>query len=198
LNPERDFENVLRAAARLKGRLPLRWRIIGRGDPGYVASLHRFALTSGVADDVSIEPEVTAADVPALIGRTAVGLVTYKRNPITEIATPNKAYEYAFAGKAMVVAGLRGLHSLLGDTVLYYPPGDPAALADRIEALLVDAPLRRRLESAVRGRIYDHRWDVMEDRLVRLYDRLLNRSSSPLSSFASSPSDDGRRGRDAR
>jgi glycosyltransferase involved in cell wall biosynthesis len=125
-------------------------------------------------DVVTIEGEVPSAYVPSLIAASTIGVVTYQRNPLTEVATPNKAYEYAVAEKAMVVADLGGLRALLGDTVLYYRPGDAVDLAQKIATLLGNPRERERLGQAVRRRIDDHRWEIMGERLVETYRECLS------------------------
>jgi len=171
LNPERDLPVVLRAAQRIRDlvRVPIRWRIIGPGDAAFVRDLQNQVRRLGIEDVISIEGEVPAAMVPRLLARTIVGVVSYQRNPLTEIATPNKAYEYAVAGKAMVVADLPALRRLLGDAARYYRPGDAEDLARNLRSLLENASERELLGQAARQRIEAHRWDIMAERLIRLY-----------------------------
>src|SRR5206468_6915080 len=105
------------------------------------------------SETITIEPEVPSSAVPALIHGSAIGIVSYVKNPITEIATPNKAYEYATAGKAMVVADLPALKTLLGDAATYYEPGNAMDLARGVSTLLYDDELRLRLGREARARI---------------------------------------------
>ncbi len=174
LNPERDFPVVFRAAQMLRDRVRIRWRIIGPGEPGFVRGLREQVRRLGIEGIVTIEDEVPAAMVPSLLARTTVGVVSYQRNPLTEIATPNKAYEYAVAGKAMVVADLAALRDLLGDAARYYRPGDADDLARNLGRLLEDPTERERLGRKARERIDAHRWDVMAERLIRLYRECLS------------------------
>jgi len=169
LNPERDFPVVFRAAERLRDRGRIRWRIIGPGEPLFVRGLRDQVRRLGIEGIVTIEDEVPAAMVPSLLARTTVGVVSYQRNPLTEIATPNKAYEYAVAGKAMVVADLAALRDLLGDTARYYRPGDDADLARNLAKLLEGPAERERLGRAARERVEAHRWDLMAERLIQVY-----------------------------
>ena len=188
LNPERDLETVIRAAAEVRPHLDVRWRIVGHGERGHRQRLEELSLALGMHDRISVESEVAYRAVPSLIAETTVGVVSYERNPLTEIATPNKAYEYALAGKPMVVADLRALRELLGDSVLYYSPGDPKDLAAQLVRLLPDAERRRGLAHLARERMEAHRWEVMEDRLRRLYYQLLRPHGSVVSEPASSAS----------
>ena len=175
LNPERDLRLVLTAAKRLREivRIQVRWRIIGPGEPSFVQALRDQVSRLGIEDVVTIEGEVPATLVPSILARATVGVVSYQRNPLTEIATPNKAYEYAVAGKAMVVADLPALRRLLGDTVRYYNPGNAEDLALNVQWLLEHPSERGLLELAARQRIAAHRWEIMADRLIRVYQECL-------------------------
>jgi len=169
LNPERDIPTVFQAALRLRDVVGLKWRIIGPGEPAFVDGLSEEVRRLKIEDIVSIEGEVPAAMVPSLLAKTTVGVVSYQQNPLTEIATPNKAYEYAEVGKAMVVADLAAIRGLLGDAATYYRPGDAEDLSRKLRRLLESSSERDRLGRAVRERIGAHRWDVMSERLIRVY-----------------------------
>ncbi len=182
LNPERDIALVLEAARKLRDRFRIRWRIVGPGEPVYVRRLQDEVRAQRLEGIVTIEGEVPAASVPSLIASSTIGVVSYQRNPLTEIATPNKAYEYAVAGKAMVVADLGALRALLGDAVLYYQPGDSTDLAQKIGSLLENPAERERLGQASRGRIDEHRWEIMAGRLVKTYQDCLHRANRTLPS----------------
>jgi len=179
LNPERDIPSVLDVAHRLRDKFRIRWRIIGPGDPDYVRRLHDEVRARNLEGIVTIEGEVPAGAVAPLISNSTIGIVSYERNPLTEIATPNKAYEYAIAGKAMVVADLGALRALLGETVLYYQPGEPIALAWNVARLLENPSEREKLGEAARARIDAHRWEVMAGRLVDTYRQCLDGGGQP-------------------
>ena len=177
LNQERDVELVIEAASEVARLVPTRWRFIGYGDSSYVDALHSKVEELGLSETITIEPEVPSRAVPALISESAIGIVSYVRNPLTKIATPNKAYEYATAGKAMVVADLPALKSLLGNTATYYEPSNARDLARSVLTLLNDDDLRFRMGQDARAHIATHAWPVMEMRLIRMYESMNHRNA---------------------
>ena len=52
---------------------------------------------------------------------------------------------------------------------LLVPPGDPEALARAIDRLLADCDSARRLSEGARERGKDYDWEVLTERLLRVY-----------------------------
>lgn len=169
LNRERDYGTVIRAACIAAERRPFRLRIVGEGPLLYRQELVELVRSRGVSEWVSIEERVEPSEVRNLIRKTLFGVVSYERNPLTEIATPNKAYEYAACGKAMVVASLPALRNLLGACAIYYVPGDAQDLGLKMILLLTNSSERGRLESLITAAYKEHEWSVMATRLLDLY-----------------------------
>ncbi len=150
LNPERDLELVI-------------------GDKTYVAKLRAITRELAAENHIRIGDPIPASEVLEFLSKATFGVVSYQRNPLTELATPNKVYEYAFLGKPMVVADLPSLRRLLDDSVLYYQPGNSKALMDAILRILDDQPLRKRLGSSAKEVAGQHSWAKMSERLLSTY-----------------------------
>ena len=184
INPERDLEVLIRAAARLHRSDGVSLVIIGYGDSDYAERLRALARSEGMGDAFRLLPRVDQNQVLAYLSQSDVGPVTYQRNPITELAVPNKVFEYAAVGKPLVIANLRALRGLFGEAALYYTAGNAEELASRIAELLRDERLRRGLAERAREVLDRCNWAIMTERLRRLYEDMLSRAgswSSPLS-----------------
>ncbi len=169
LNPERDLELVIRAASAVLASRPIEVRIVGTGDKTYVAKLKAITRELAAENHIRIGDPIPASEVLEFLSKATFGVVSYQRNPLTELATPNKVYEYAFLGKPMVVADLPSLRRLLDDSVLYYQPGNSKALMDAILRILDDQPLRKRLGSSAKEVAGQHSWAKMSERLLSTY-----------------------------
>ncbi|EWM10445.1 glycosyltransferase [Kutzneria sp. 744] len=75
------------------------------------------------------------------------------------------------AGKPVVAADAMALPHLVrpGETGWLYPPGDVAALADRLRCLLADGPARVRMGAAGRDLIAEHSMEKTLDRFESVY-----------------------------
>ena len=83
--------------------------------------------------------------LPALVARHDVCLGIFGTGPKALRVVPNKVFQGAAAGCALVTSDTAPQRRLLGDAAVLVPPGDPAALAAALRDLAID---RDRLQAA--------------------------------------------------
>lgn len=136
----------LAAAARLAQRHPdVRWHVIGDGDLRTEAEA--FVARAGIAGRVVFTGRI--ADVAGYLERLQVGVICSDSEGLS-----NAVLEYQFKGCAVVATDTGGNPELVqhGETGLLVPTDDAGNLADALERLIDDVPLRRRLAAEARRR----------------------------------------------
>lgn len=166
---ERDLETLVRAVAELRPVLPTSLVIYGRGSATYRAYLEGVVCGLGLRDSVRFGGILPADRVLAHLAGSDLGVVTYVRNPLTEVALPNKVFEYVVLDKPLVLPNLRAMRHAFEGGALFYEPGNPKDLAAKIREAAAS-----RAESAIRRerarRVYrDARWEAQAERLAALY-----------------------------
>ncbi|HXG41155.1 MAG TPA: glycosyltransferase family 4 protein [Dehalococcoidia bacterium] len=162
--PRYGVDDLLRAAAELRPLLPeLRVWVIGDGEHRRAAQA--LAARLGLDGTVDFRGWLPYSQVAAAISRAQVGVV-----PVHFNALPNKLFEYAWMGRAVVAAAQPAIRRVFGEAVLYYPPGDHRALADAILRLYRDEALRRRLGEAARQVALRHSWSRVRQQYVALHE----------------------------
>ncbi|MBI4618167.1 MAG: glycosyltransferase [Planctomycetes bacterium] len=168
LEPQKDIGTFLDAAARVRALRPdVRFAIVGRG--AEEGRLRERARELGLEEAVrfaGFRPDAAAilgeADAVALTSRwEGFGLVLVE----------------AMSRRRPVVATAVGpVPEVVGDAALLAPPGDPAAVADRLLAVLSDKRLAARLGQAGEARVRERfSADRMIAETVRLYVELLSK-----------------------
>lgn len=114
----------------------------------YFDNLRATVEKDGLADAVAFLGR--RDDVPALVSACDI-LVHASATPDP---CPLSVIEYLYSGKAVVASAAGGVPELVrdGDTGLLFPPGDAAALAERVSRLAADPALRQKLGAAARAR----------------------------------------------
>jgi glycosyltransferase involved in cell wall biosynthesis len=150
LKPWHGLEVLVDAAARLKAQ-GLEFSLLLVGDGPERAALEAALAARGLAAQTELTGAVDPAEIPGLLARIDVAVAPY---PDLEdfYFSPLKVMEYMAAGRAVVASRIGDIDGLVshGETGLLCAPGDPAALAKALAALIRDPAQRIRLGRAAR------------------------------------------------
>lgn len=149
LRPEKNHPLFLRAAARVLERLPsARFAVVGDGPER--AALEADTARLGLGGAVTFLG--ARDDMPAVM--RALDLVVLSSKPVVE-TFPVTLLEALASGVPVVSTEVGSVRDLVPDGEVGYlvPPGDVAALADRIVRVMEDPALRATLGRAGRTRI---------------------------------------------
>lgn len=124
-------------------------------DEPYAAALHQQVEQSGLQDRVAFLDYVQ--DVPALLAEADLFVLPTWAKWRQE-GCPVALLEALACGKACIATDIPGSRDLIisGETGVLVPPENSQALAQAIQCLLQDAPLRQRLGAAARQRVEQH------------------------------------------
>jgi glycosyltransferase involved in cell wall biosynthesis len=132
------------ALGRLAGA-PVEVTMIGRGQDE--AETKRAAAAN---ESVRWLDWVPAAELPALVAAHDVCLGIFGTGDKALRVVPNKVFQGAAAGCAVVTSDTAPQRRVLGDAAVLVPPGDPAALADALLRLADDREALLKLRHAAR------------------------------------------------
>jgi glycosyltransferase involved in cell wall biosynthesis len=122
-----------------------------------------------------VEP-VPMADLVNAAAEADVGVVPYTAySPGYYYASPNKLFEYMFAGLAIAVSNLPVLEKIVRDHDLgvVFDPADPRHIAEQLNALVGNpARLRACRENATWVARNRYNWDHEGGKLISLYRTL--------------------------
>ncbi|MBI2524703.1 MAG: glycosyltransferase [Candidatus Rokubacteria bacterium] len=147
---QKDHVTFLRAAAEVIRRVPaIRFVLVGSGP--LEAAMRKRAREMGIADRVEFLGRLEGEALRAAVRRLRVSVLTSKNNE----GLPNAVLESMAAGLPVVATPIGGTPEVVEDglTGFLVPPGDPAALAERIVLLLKDPSMARAMGEKGRRRI---------------------------------------------
>jgi glycosyltransferase involved in cell wall biosynthesis len=160
LSPHYGVELLVEAGALVASELPeLRLEFYGRGDS--IPALERRAAELDVSEMVKIGGEKSHREVLKQIQGSSVGVVPNLPTRLNRFALSSKLLEYIALEIPVVVAALPTLLEHFSDQeVLFFEPGNAAALAEALLAVAKD-PQGAAARTAAALRRYDgYRWHV--------------------------------------
>jgi glycosyltransferase involved in cell wall biosynthesis len=131
--PLHGVESIVDAAALLRSRAGIRFSLIGEGQT--FAEAQRRAARSA---NIEFLPRVAYEELPSLIERAALCLGIFGTSAKASRVVPNKVYQCLAMGKPVITADSPAVREFFqdGEHLFLVPPGDGAALADKIVYLL--------------------------------------------------------------
>ena len=141
--------------------------------------LTHLAKECGMSDSVIFAGALPREEAWQWLEASDIAVIPFRRFCSTEIAAPNKLFEYMAAGKAVVVSDLIGMREIIrnGYNGVTYRQGDPADLAEEI-SMLMEAKSSGRLYSlgsnARKDFLNFYSWERQEPKLLAMYDDLLS------------------------
>jgi glycosyltransferase involved in cell wall biosynthesis len=94
---------------------------------------------------------VPPSELPELVAAHDVCLGIFGTGPKATRVVPNKVFQGAAAGCAVVTSDTAPQRRMLGDAAVLVPPGDPAALAAALRELAADPAMLARARAAATG-----------------------------------------------
>jgi glycosyltransferase involved in cell wall biosynthesis len=150
------------------------------GDGPYRKGLEGFIEDRGLSGQVKLIGHVSRDENIGWIEKALLTVIPYERNSLTEIALPNKVFEYMALGKPVVFPDFPGFREVLGaDNAGRYIPGDKEDLKRVIEDLLADEELRLSVGSKNRALLRGISFEKEFGNLLDLYVKILYGKCSP-------------------
>lgn len=103
-----------------------------------------------------------------------VGLMVMHRGRSKEISSPLKMFEYLTLGLPIIASNFKKWRQTLDEKpcALYVEPDSFMDIASKMEILIKDTKLRKRLGANAVDISRKYSWKSIEDRLIKLYDEL--------------------------
>ena len=168
-----DLGLAVRAMATLKGEVPIKLRIMGRGNK--LSEVLELATALGVRDSIELVAPVPVDRVAAEMRRADVGISCHREGIFGDLYFSTKIVEYLTQGLCVLSPRTITVKRYLPeDTLFYFTPGDADALAEAIGFVWRNrTEVLKRLARA-REILPELSWNAEKYRFIDFYSRLLN------------------------
>ncbi len=166
---------ALDALARVRETIPgAELRIFG-SQTAFLDRVIAQARSMGLQDKIHFMGPRHLEDLVTEIDKCDLGIIPNQRNPFTDINTPTRVFEYLAMGKPVIAPSTQGILDYFDkDSLLFFEPGNAAALARQIEYAFFHP--REVLEIVRKGQevFVEHTWERERETLVDRVSGLFN------------------------
>src|SRR5215216_195041 len=163
LAPQKGVSTLVEAAGLLEDPSV---RVLLVGDGPEQSKLEREAKRIGVADRLHFVGFLAHERLPAVLAHADLLVLPSLYEELGTVLL-----QAIQAGLPVVASKTGGIPDVIEDGVngMLVPPGEPEALARAIDLLLADRDLARRLSEGAQQRAKDYDWEVLAERILRVY-----------------------------
>lgn len=147
--------------------------LAGRVVPSYYKELDE--ILNSVRDRVTVAGAYEATEIPRLYAQVDVSLLPYHRNEWFGQITPTKFYDSLAQGVPVIMTDIGDLGSVIrkGRCGFVIDEHDIEGIAQAMEAFLLERNLREEMaRNALSLAQNEYNWDLMQEKLVRIYEEL--------------------------
>ncbi len=153
------------AALRRAGR-EFNVRVVGDGRE--LGAVQQAVHKEGLGDVFTFTGHVPHDEVPSQLEQIGIGVITRPLTAANDMIITLKLMEYWASGTAVVAPPLKAIREIAAenDNIVYFEPGSPESLAEKVGLLLEDDAFRQRVALGGYQRSRDFAWDTLVPQIV--------------------------------
>lgn len=157
---------AVRAVARLKEKIPNIYMIVyGRGN--FQTEVDKLIEELDLKDYFEIRGFAVVDEIAAFIPQVDIGVIPNRTNPFTQLNFPVRIFEYLINKKPVIVPETGGIQDYFDkDSIYYFEPGNPTALADTIYRIYSNNGESKKILDKSYTVYRNYTWELQKQKLV--------------------------------
>ena len=171
---------LLEACSILKKKLGDVFRVLLVGDGEMMQSLRRSVQFLQLESIITFTGRISHDEVSDYYSLIDIAPLPRKGLRVCELVSPLKPFEAMGSGKVLVTSSVQALAEIVqdGETGLIFEKDNSDDLAEKLETVILDAELRKRLGKNANAWVQEtHSWEVISKRVTDIYDKLMEEST---------------------
>ena len=172
LGPERGIGDLIKAMHRVILSIPeARLTLIGTFRTDEFQNEMRARIQEySIGDVVQLLDQVPHKDIWDILQNHSIGVIPFRRTPLTEENTPTKLFEMMASGLEIVATDLPPTRYFVDDSIHWASPGDAESIADSIINACQSLGDTERVQKNLKLIAQKYNWDQRQDQYLALFD----------------------------
>ena len=172
LGPERGIGDLIKAMHRVILSIPeARLTLIGTFRTDEFQNEMRARIQEySIGDVVQLLNQVPHKDIWDILQNHSIGVIPFRRTPLTKENTPTKLFEMMASGLEIVATDLPPTRYFVDDSIHWASPGDAESIADSIINACQSLGDTERVQKNLKLIAQKYNWDQRQDQYLALFD----------------------------
>ena len=134
LGPERGIKDLIKAMEHVKSIQPkITLSLIGTfRTRGFQREVLKMIHQLNLEDNIYVIDQVPHSKIWEILEEHSVGVIPFKKTPLTEENTPTKLFEMMASGLEIVATQLSPIQNFVDDSIYWAIPGNPLSIAESL------------------------------------------------------------------
>lgn len=171
LAPERGILDLIQAMEQVVEEYPeAKLVIVGSFRTNTFKVKVNSLISSTLKKNIIIKNQIPYDQIWEILRNSSIGVIPFRKTPLTENNTPTKLFEMMASGLAIVSSDLRPIKYFVKDTIYWSQPSNPASLAKSILASIDDENVDSKINKNLELIMSKYNWERIEDSYTSLFN----------------------------
>ena len=168
--PERGISELIKAMGKVIETYPdARLIILGSFRTNTFETEVKSLINSISKNNIIVKNQIPHDQVWEILRESSIGVIPFRKNPLTENNTPTKLFEMMASGLAIVSSDLEPIKYFVGNTVYWSKPSNSISIAEGILTSIEDADINRKIKINLDLIKSKYNWERIESAYTSLF-----------------------------
>lgn len=171
LAPERGLSDLIQAMGLVLEKYPkAKLVILGSFRTTSFKNEINSLVSSVSKKNIIIKNQIPYDQVWEILRNSSIGVIPFRKNPLTDNNTPTKLFEMMASGLAIVSSDLRPIRYFVEDTIYWSQPSNPNSIAKNILASINDKNVISKINKNLELIKLKYNWEKIEGSYTSIFN----------------------------
>ena len=171
LGPERGIEDLVVAISNVvKEYVKVKLTLLGNfRTHDFQEKTHKLIRNLSLEDHIEILNQVPHREVWKILRKASIGVIPFRKNPLTNNCTPTKLFEMMASSHQIVSTNLPPVRFFVKDSIHWAEPDNPDSLGEAIIASIESLNDNSKIEKNIDLIKHRYNWDKIKSKYINLF-----------------------------
>ena len=171
LGAERGIEDLVLAMEKIVQKYPdIKLLLLGSfRTKQFENKIKKLIVKLLLGNNIIYKKQVSYKNVWKFLRKSSIGIIPFRKNPLTENCIPTKLFEMMASSHQIVTTDLAPIRCFVSDSVFWAKPNNPISLTNAIISCVESVNDKAKIEKNLRLIKNKYNWDLIKNNYINLF-----------------------------